>query len=258
MDLKISSTERKRILGNVRTVLEVIPKTSINSLQQMLDGGIDITASNVKKFTGLSGEALDSIIFLFDNKNVPRDVLALALNVALESEEHARKGIETIDMSWTGPIQFSVEGRSNISVVEEMIRNANDTITIVGYSLTKDAKKIIALLEDAIKDNVEILFVIHSDDKSDNIETLKKIWKHYKRPKIYTREPAETDVYFKIHAKMLVVDSRDILVTSANLTWHGMSNNFELGLRVRGKTAEKGQTLITELIRRKYLKEVIW
>ena len=258
MELRITPSERKRILGNVRAVLDVVPKPGLFSLRQMLDDEIKVTASNVKKFTDISGEALDSILFLFDGGKIPTDVVALALNAALDSEERARKGIETIDMSWTGPIQFSVEGRSNVSVVEEMIRNAKDTVTVVGYSITGDAKKIINLLEDAVKDNVKVTFVVHSDGKSGNIDTLKKTWKFYKRPKIYTREPAATDVYFKIHAKMLVVDSRDILVTSANLTWHGMSNNFELGLRVRGKTAKKGQTLISELIRRKYLREAAW
>lgn len=258
MEFDITPSERKQILGNVKTVLEVIPKTGLKSLQEMLEQEFDITASNLKKHVGLSGEALDSVLFLFENQKIPRDVTTLALNIAIESVEHARKGFETIDMSWTGPIQFSVEGRSNISIVEEMITSANDTITIVGYSLTDEAKKIINLLEEVMKNNVEVIFVIHSDDKSNNIDTLKKIWKFYKRPKIYTREASETDVYFKIHAKMLVVDSKDILITSANLTWHGMSNNFELGLRVRGKTAEKGETLISDLIKRKYLKEVQW
>ena len=55
---------------------------------------------------------------------------------------------------------------------------------------------------------------------------------------------------------MLVVDRSDLLVTSANLTWHGMTNNFEIGLRVRGNAARKAEDLIRNLIDRNYLETV--
>jgi phosphatidylserine/phosphatidylglycerophosphate/cardiolipin synthase-like enzyme len=41
----------------------------------------------------------------------------------------------------------------------------------------------------------------------------------------------------KMHAKVLVADARDALVSSANLTRHGFERNVELGLRVTGKPA---------------------
>lgn len=250
--------ERKKIIGSIKTVLEMVPKTELRSVTRMIDEGMEVTASNVGKYTGLSGNALDSVVFLFDSAKTKKDAIILALNAAIEMDEYVRKDIEMIDMSWTGPIQFSVAGRSNASIMEEIITNATNTITIVGYSLTDEAGRIIRLLEAAMRNGVCITFVIHTDDKSCNVETLKKNWRYHKRPKIYTRRPSEADVYFKIHAKMLVSDSKDMLVTSANLTWHGMSNNFEIGLRVRGKTAEKGHALISDLIMSGYLKEVQW
>jgi hypothetical protein len=39
-------------------------------------------------------------------------------------------------------------------------------------------------------------------------------------------------------AKALVVDRLEALVTSANLTLHGLQANLELGLRVRGPQAQ--------------------
>jgi phosphatidylserine/phosphatidylglycerophosphate/cardiolipin synthase-like enzyme len=39
------------------------------------------------------------------------------------------------------------------------------------------------------------------------------------------------------HANALVVDRLEALVTSANLTYHGLEANIELGLRVRGPQA---------------------
>ena len=41
-----------------------------------------------------------------------------------------------------------------------------------------------------------------------------------------------------MHAKVLVRGAGvEVLVTSANLTYHGLSENIELGLRVRGPQA---------------------
>jgi cardiolipin synthase A/B len=37
-----------------------------------------------------------------------------------------------------------------------------------------------------------------------------------------------------LHAKAAIADSHTALVTSANLTGHGMNENMELGLIVRG------------------------
>ncbi|MNR65073.1 hypothetical protein D3C85_1879750 [compost metagenome] len=42
-----------------------------------------------------------------------------------------------------------------------------------------------------------------------------------------------------MHAKMLVVDNLELLVTSANLTYHGMGSNIEIGVRIKGEVARK-------------------
>ena len=258
MNLEISAHERKMIVGNILTALEIIPEARFGGLGNALDSMDNIDASSLRKTTGLSGEGLDCMLFLFDNQKVPRDVLTLALDSAIAASLQSRKNIEAVDLSWTGPVQFSVEGRSNVSVIEEMINRATRRITVVGYSITGEARNIVRLLIEAMRRNVDVMFVIHSDEESENIKMIKGLWGFHKKPKIFTRRPGDKDAYFKIHAKMVVVDSTDMLVTSANLTWHGMSNNFEVGLRVRGKTAESGQNLIDELVRQKYLRREPW
>jgi phosphatidylserine/phosphatidylglycerophosphate/cardiolipin synthase-like enzyme len=40
-----------------------------------------------------------------------------------------------------------------------------------------------------------------------------------------------------MHAKVLIVDRLDALVTSADLTYHGLHENIEVGLRVHGPQA---------------------
>jgi phosphatidylserine/phosphatidylglycerophosphate/cardiolipin synthase-like enzyme len=45
------------------------------------------------------------------------------------------------------------------------------------------------------------------------------------------------DEHLKLHAKVLVADHIDALVTSANLTSYAMDRNMEMGVRVLGAPA---------------------
>lgn len=255
-DSRISDFERKELVGNLITVLELVPENALVAIRDSLEKHEVMDSIKIKKLTGLSGQNLESILLLFNNPKIEPDALLIAMDTALAVAQNAKKTSERIDLSWTGPVQFSVEGRTTISVLEEMIQNANTSIIITGYNITQEASNIIRLLEKAMDKNVEVVFVIHSDDENKNFKTLSNLWNYEKKPKVYSRKPGPSDVYFKIHAKMVVVDRFDLLVTSANLTWHGMANNFEIGLRVRGKTAEKAEELIRNLIDSSYLEPV--
>lgn len=252
---EISNSERRELVSNIVTALELVPENALVAIRDSLEKHEVMDSRKIKKITGLDGQSLESVLLLFNNAAMDTGALLIAIDTALAVMQAAKNTSEVIDLSWTGPIQFSVEGRTTLSVMEEMILNAKDSIIITGYSITGDAENFIRILEDAI-DKVEVIFVIHSDDKNKNFETLSNLWKKEKKPKVYSRTPGPLDVYFKIHAKMLVVDNFDLLVTSANLTWHGMSNNFEVGLRVRGNTAKKAEVLIRNLIERNYLEVV--
>jgi len=255
-DSDITDLDRKELVGNIIAALELVPEKALVAIRDSLEKRETLDSLKIKKLTGLSGQNLESVLLLFKNTKIDPVALLIAIDTALAVAKSAKKTSERIDLSWTGPVQFSVEGRTTPSVLEEMVQNAHDSIIITGYSITKEARNFISLLEKAMAKNVEVIFVIHSDDENKNFETLSNLWNYEKKPKIYSRKPGPSDVYFKIHAKMIVVDKFDLLVTSANLTWHGMTNNFEIGLRVRGSTAEKAEALIRNLIDSNYLEIV--
>jgi len=60
----------------------------------------------------------------------------------------------------------------------------------------------------------------------------------------------------KLHAKVIVADARDALVTSANLTYHGYEANIELGVRISGDPARLVDAHFRELIRSEEL--IVW
>ena len=58
-------------------------------------------------------------------------------------------------------------------------------------------------------------------------------------PELLTWEVPEAEKHLKLHAKVLVADRRDALVTSANLTMHALDRNMEMGVRVTGAAGRR-------------------
>ena len=111
---------------------------------------------------------------------------------------------------------------------------------VVGYSVTVDpeltglAAQTIRAMVDAAARGVVVTVVLHREA---NREALLDTWSQgIPRPSIFTW-PLTDDEMASVHAKILVADRQDALVTSANLTYHGFERNFELGIRVSGTPA---------------------
>jgi phosphatidylserine/phosphatidylglycerophosphate/cardiolipin synthase-like enzyme len=170
--------------------------------------------------------------------------VASALRVANELRRVERLDRPEIEIVWTGPDADGPLVRPTAAVVEEMIRSVRDSgeILIVGYALTAESgtpmRLIVDLLGHAAQQNARITLVLHSDQESANRENLLKAWNVFaKKPRILTWRPMGALPYTSLHAKVMVVDRLDALVTSANFTLHGFESNLEVGLRVRGPQA---------------------
>lgn len=248
---------RRKTVDGILTVLDLVPKSKMGSLVAAISDDA-VAPSGVGKLAGIGSEAADGVAFLLEDGTIQRNAIALALDAALAAETRAAESRETVELSWTGPVQFSGGDRGHASVLEDMIGNANRTVTVVGYSITGGADGVIRMLELAVKRGVAVTLVVHDDGESSNIGALRRAWVGGDGPRLFTRDASKEGAFYKIHAKLIVADSSDMLVTSANLTWHGMNRNFEIGLRIRGPTARKGQALIDGLIASGYLEEVIW
>jgi len=124
----------------------------------------------------------------------------------------------------------------------EGVRDAGEVL-LVGYALTAAQgtfmERVVELMVDAARRRATLSIVLHSDnEESTNLDNLMSLWDVFvKKPKVYTWRPPPNHPYTKLHAKCLVVDRLDALVTSANFTFHGLESNLELGLRARGLQA---------------------
>ncbi|WP_418888875.1 phospholipase D-like domain-containing protein [Paenibacillus apiarius] len=55
---------------------------------------------------------------------------------------------------------------------------------------------------------------------------------------------------------MLLVDRKEFLVTSANLTQHGLSSNIEVGVRIKGSIANQMENHFISLERAGILQRI--
>ena len=135
--------------------------------------------------------------------------------------------------------------RPTFDVIREMIsetRSGGEAL-VVGYSFTAADEspmgEVVTLLTDASRDGAQVTFVLHRDEEEKNLGQLLDAWDVFVvKPKVYTWNPGPDAPYTKLHAKALVIDRLQVLVTSANLTFHGLKKNIELGLRLRGPQAQ--------------------
>ena len=172
-----------------------------------------------------------------------------------------------IEIAWTGPAAAGPLVRSTSVIMEEMLEGVRETgeVLLVGYALTVEPgttmERVIELLIATARRHASLSIVLHSDeDETKNLENLLKVWDVFvRKPTIYTWRPPPDHPFTKLHAKCLVVDRLDALVTSANFTFHGLESNLELGLRVRGPQAaaitERFDHLIATHVLEPWMKE---
>lgn len=239
------------IISSVLVLLDLLPERDIKLIENILLNEDNISLTQIKLLTGLSGPSLEACAGFFRYKSIGKDVLLIALQTGQAIKERILDQTDKCDLIWTGPIQFPVPARSTISVIQEMIDKAENSITIVGYRIEEYAEHIVNSLHRAVLRGVKVRFVI--DRAQVQMPVLKRIWKTDNLPPIYSRRINKSDLMASVHAKIVIIDSLVLLVTSANLTFHGLHSNLEIGIRVRGRTATEAEKLINEVIRTGYL-----
>lgn len=153
------------------------------------------------------------------------------------------------EVVWTGP---KVEGsylRATRQVVQDIISAAQSELLVVGYWLAGKEdyegiiNDIIELMAHAVARGVKVAMVLDEGEKGygkNNRDTLIALWpKGVALPKLLTWKIPADDKHLKLHAKVLVADRHDALVTSANLTMYALDRNMEMGVRVQGQPSER-------------------
>lgn len=158
---------------------------------------------------------------------------------------------QRVEVAWTFPGSTRPSLRTTGGVAREIIDAAQEALLVVGYAVTVDsqlsglAAQTVDAIARASERGVDVVVVLH---RAANRLALLQAWRSgVPLPSIFTWPPTG-DPMAAIHAKLLIADRNDALVTSANLTYHGFEKNLEMGLRVTGGAAANMDDGIRSLI----------
>ena len=257
---------KKQSRKNLEYLIKNLSDTKIKNLIQLLENKKLTIKSNdyelIKKLM-LTTTEIDFIKDVFaDFKNSESLILAITLLSEIKKLQH-EKMIST-SLVWTSPIFFHKDADKTDQVITDLLLKAKTSITIVGYAMTSDkyVEEIFKILQQNVNINkINTKFIweqaekqkIHGKKQPSVKEIIRKNWdEKITFPKIYTYNQDRSS----LHAKVLIIDSKEILITSANMTGRGMKRNLEMGLLHTGKSAKEAETLIQTLIDERIITQV--
>jgi phosphatidylserine/phosphatidylglycerophosphate/cardiolipin synthase-like enzyme len=177
--------------------------------------------------------------------------LALALRAAAETALRIASDQPLIEVVWTYPGRASPGARTTGGAAREIIDGSRLSLLLVGYSITVDtsvsglATQTVDAIAQAAERGVVVTAVLHRDA---NRSALLQAWRSALPPPAIFTWPLANDQMAAVHAKLLIADRKDGLITSANLTYHGFERNLEMGLRVTGRAVAEIHDRFHELI----------
>jgi phosphatidylserine/phosphatidylglycerophosphate/cardiolipin synthase-like enzyme len=219
----------------------------IVKLGDLVTKGIVTSASTALELRALDPRlATSSTMSVIDAWRSGAAVATGVIVVGLQSASFAKTlqaaRATTVEVVGTGPVESGSSLRATAQVASEMVSHATRYVLVVGYSINFDllgrgaTGQLLENLKAAATRGVHIRLILHDDPR--NKEMFLRAWKGFdQKPQILTWVGHDTDAMLKLHAKLLVADDTDMLVTSANLTYHGLERNIELGVRLKGPEA---------------------
>jgi len=162
-----------------------------------------------------------------------------------------RQNSDSIEIVATTPVSFLAKTRKTRPVIEELINGAEHSITLTGYSVSSHFEEFLKLINQKSKQGVTVeLFVNNYEKVRPFLSDIKHINRRFFR--VYEYSGKADDKMASLHAKIIIVDDIKILISSANLSYHGLDGNIEFGALISSKRkATQVQDIFSDLKRQK-------
>jgi phosphatidylserine/phosphatidylglycerophosphate/cardiolipin synthase-like enzyme len=210
---------------------------------------IDILADELHSLLYSNSES-DEIIHLLKNTLPSLSHEDAVKTLQIIKAISASQNDESVEIVTTTPVSFQIKTRKTKPVIIELLSEAKKSILLTGYSISDHFEEMLKLINNKSKQGVVVeLFV----NKYENIRSLLSDIKHTNRRffKVYEYSGNEDDKMASLHAKTIVIDNMKMLISSANLSFHGLEGNIEIGTLVISKEkAELIQEIFSDLKRR--------
>jgi len=246
----LNPTTRKHLIH----LLNVLPETKISEFKKL------ITQKKISKKSDIY-DLKEQLNLLPAEIKIVKKVLndlelesiLIALELLKEINQQQNENQDNTSLSWTSPVIFHKKADNTKNTIIDMIDSSKKSITFVGYYIMPDTTEIFAALINAANRGVKIRLLFDKAKKF--LRIIKKIWgEQAPFPLIYTYKPKKEKS--SLHAKVLVIDSEQLLITSANLTGRAITRNVEIGIKHIGDPAKDAEELVDSLIENKFLEEI--
>lgn len=176
-------------------------------------------------------------------------IIGLCINV------YSGKEAEKAELAITAPISFKLKARKINEVITNMIQDSQKSITLTGYSVSDYFSEMIDLIISKSQQGIYVRLYLNDYEKhKTNLKRLMDLRTKHLRVFDYQKQDDEMAA---LHAKTIVVDEKELLVSSANLSYHGMQGNVEMGIRlVSEDKAKQVESLLKEMVGMKVFKEL--
>jgi phosphatidylserine/phosphatidylglycerophosphate/cardiolipin synthase-like enzyme len=185
----------------------------------------------------------------------PDAAVRLCLQALSIQHEEMRPRLLDAELVATLPEETPGIARPTESVVREMILKAKKEIVLLGYEFTD--LDLLRLLAEAATRAVSVVMIC--DRGRGSAVRVRESWPSPTcRPRVFhDRERVDAALYASMHAKCLLVDGVDLLVTSANFTFHGLHGNIEIGVRLAGSPAAEARKIFSHLVENRIVVELV-
>lgn len=237
-------------------MLEALHKLTSPALRELASALADgpmsagVTTHSVQQIAGatMTAELLACLNGLTDTGWKPKQIAVLAASI-VAARDRAAQADDLLDLVLSGPEVAGIPTRDTAAVMHTLVEQAQQEVLLVGYAVHNGRKLFERLAERmAAKPDLKVWFCLNIQRRPTDTslsseivrrfghEFVTKHWPWAPKPDLYY-DPRALDAgrgkQTSLHAKCLIVDRREALITSANFTEAAQERNIEVGVVVR-------------------------
>jgi cardiolipin synthase len=155
-------------------------------------------------------------------------------------------------MAWMGGGTGSID-----TALSDLVNSARHELIILAYAMSDGASDLLELIRQRLSAGVRVTMVVDrmADQHGQVPERLCQLAAGYGSLfRLY--DFAGADQHAHLHAKVVVADRARALVGSANLSWHGLVTNHELGVLVEGPSVSELALATDRLLTHRFVRRV--
>ena len=218
-------------------ILKLIPTAKLHEISSYIskEKKSELSLAEIENSLSVNSSDMKNIKKLFqnfDNANIYSLLIEMFLEKQLREDELISKLVVTSNIHHQGV-------SSTYDEIFKILHNAQKKIIVVGYFVYELDEFFKKLQEIQVKSkhSIDIEFYFDATQKWKDI--IVNGWPVGYSPKIFGINPKQdkgkVKKLKKIHAKMIIIDDKECLITSANLTENAMETNVEDGVWTRDK-----------------------